>query len=671
MDQEVDEELQRELEEDLKKRQRIKDYAEQVEQRYQKREISASMEEAIAQLQAEVASDYHIDADGFDLREFLKGNDDLLDSYLKYIGGKVGKEASGGVMVQCPFPDHDDRTPSANINVEKMVGYCYACAAPFDLFDLAGIAYHMNPRSEEFPELMYQVGQDLGFEMANLGGRPVVKLQNGELLGVPTQSTIVVKEEEIEFDEQRRRGFEWGIPWWTEEGQLFPAGSFMDVWINAHRESRQRIAVEFVVATGMIALAQIAGPNTRVTTGRPTHAALPIVLMGATGTGKTNAVRELEKLLAKVNPFDYDNGDFSRGTKWLESPGSGQKIVIELDRRSHVPAGVSVDEEEGIRSVIYYDEFEALTSMALQPGSQIKAQLMSAMTGDTPKYTSIAQGSLSADNSLVTVLTTSQPNALKRFMNSHDQDSGWVNRWLFFTGERVERHDDGDFAVELEESVGLLKDLMGFWSMRPFNDIEFTEAAHREYTQFLKKEIDPLTDAAEDDPWDDEGNTRPELARMAHHLKRLALVLAINEKTLTIDRSTMIRAIALARQYFMHSIRRTADKIEENEWTRVHEAVLMAASQQLEVTRRELKDAGEDYSRAAIRDHLILHKKATIGVLVNRSRTLRRANQGDKQRMVGLFEAMAKTGELQKELGVGGAHFYFITPTGHKALEGL
>lgn len=30
-------------------------------------------------------------------------------------------------LVHCPHPDHDDRTPSASINVDKKVWYCYSC----------------------------------------------------------------------------------------------------------------------------------------------------------------------------------------------------------------------------------------------------------------------------------------------------------------------------------------------------------------------------------------------------------------------------------------------------------------------------------------------------------------------------------------------------------------
>lgn len=50
----------------------------------------------------------------------------------------------------CPFPNHNDSTPSFHINVEKQLGYCYGCHRGGDVIEIA--RWFLNTSS--FPETL-------------------------------------------------------------------------------------------------------------------------------------------------------------------------------------------------------------------------------------------------------------------------------------------------------------------------------------------------------------------------------------------------------------------------------------------------------------------------------------------------------------------------------------
>lgn len=55
-----------------------------------------------------------------------KSDIDMLAIYEKATG-KQGKHTPGGFIAQCPFPDHQDRTPSFVMYQDDQSYYCFGC----------------------------------------------------------------------------------------------------------------------------------------------------------------------------------------------------------------------------------------------------------------------------------------------------------------------------------------------------------------------------------------------------------------------------------------------------------------------------------------------------------------------------------------------------------------
>lgn len=77
----------------------------------------------------------------------------------------VASEIGDELIVRCPDPDHDDRNPSAAINVVKGLWTCYACGAGGDTATLLGGGVSLEPSTDD-------VVASLKREVAALDAKP-------------------------------------------------------------------------------------------------------------------------------------------------------------------------------------------------------------------------------------------------------------------------------------------------------------------------------------------------------------------------------------------------------------------------------------------------------------------------------------------------------------------
>lgn len=71
---------------------------------------------------------------------------------------------SSGATINCPFPDHDDRTPSCRIHAEAGWGtwYCHGCHRGGDVYAFAQHLWGVpRARGEDFKELKREVARAL------------------------------------------------------------------------------------------------------------------------------------------------------------------------------------------------------------------------------------------------------------------------------------------------------------------------------------------------------------------------------------------------------------------------------------------------------------------------------------------------------------------------------
>ena len=69
-----------------------------------------------------------------------------LDLFLQQsLGCKLIKRSNGSYVTNCPFPNHDDKTPSFKVNVAKSYGYCFGCQRGGDVIEIA--RWYLNTSS--------------------------------------------------------------------------------------------------------------------------------------------------------------------------------------------------------------------------------------------------------------------------------------------------------------------------------------------------------------------------------------------------------------------------------------------------------------------------------------------------------------------------------------------
>ena len=72
---------------------------------------------------------------------------------------RVGKEWAA----RCPLPDHEDRSPSFTVNLEKNVFFCHGCLRGGDVVELARLAwgYHQRDAHIAAADLLHEFGHEI------------------------------------------------------------------------------------------------------------------------------------------------------------------------------------------------------------------------------------------------------------------------------------------------------------------------------------------------------------------------------------------------------------------------------------------------------------------------------------------------------------------------------
>jgi DNA primase len=59
-----------------------------------------------------------------------------LTELLDQLDVRHNPDRMGEQSIRCPFPDHDDRTASARLNLDKGLVYCHGCGSTGDVIGL-------------------------------------------------------------------------------------------------------------------------------------------------------------------------------------------------------------------------------------------------------------------------------------------------------------------------------------------------------------------------------------------------------------------------------------------------------------------------------------------------------------------------------------------------------
>jgi CHC2 zinc finger len=91
-------------------------------------------------------------------------DDDVLKSIAPaiYVEALTPGEFSAHGWTCCPFPDHDDQTPSFRAYPDPDEGwYCYGCNRGGTIYDFAGALWGLSTRGSAFIELRRRLADEL------------------------------------------------------------------------------------------------------------------------------------------------------------------------------------------------------------------------------------------------------------------------------------------------------------------------------------------------------------------------------------------------------------------------------------------------------------------------------------------------------------------------------
>jgi hypothetical protein len=188
-----------------------------------------------------------------------------------------------------------------------------------------------------------------------------------------------------------------------------------------------------------------------------------------------------------------------------------------------------------VRGLLKIEELSSISARANRSGSALKPTLMDLYDG-VPVLDSRSRGfgHTRAERPFCTAVTTTQPAAVKSILASEDAVSGFANRWVFVMGAPKPLVPIGRGPLDIDRAV---QPLLGVRAWSAFGrTIRLDDDAIETWSDFFRERIEPAKLS---------NDTSPLLARVDLTLKKLMLLFALNEKSITVTRSIVERVITL------------------------------------------------------------------------------------------------------------------------------
>lgn len=506
------------------------------------------------------------------------------------------RTSSQSVLIRCPNPEHPDRNPSANCDLEKGLFHCFSCDASGDKYTLAALHHGFGrdyQNGKNFVDLKKQVAVDLGYTITETGGQTVltpphlmppqpapqpvsfetnepeyittdsglINPATGELIEPqqqtqppqqiqPAQAPEPTSFADIELDEEPTSRAKPQLDW-------LPAGknrSFIDRYMSC--ATKKGYPDSFGFAGALMCLGFVGNRNVKLQNKDPLHSGLGILTIAGTGAGKSRAMRDALNILGEVMPWRgaemamLTGGHIVEGTgvKSIPGAGSGENIIKQFDDTLSVPIGTNADgstryEEKHypVNGAISFEELSQLVSKAASTGSTLRMRIMNFLDGANHiASSSNTAGSFEANRPFAFVYTSVQPKMVSKLITENDDHSGFVNRFAIFTGD-AKPYDPWDFTpVPMDEAEAALKELKDFWDGQGEVLVTYTSAGADAQGHYYNDVIAPLKDKG--------GLT----GRLDVLFWKLILLLCINECSLQATEDIVNKAIHLHR-YFIET----------------------------------------------------------------------------------------------------------------------
>lgn len=327
-----------------------------------------------------------------------------------------------------------------------------------------------------------------------------------------------------EGDDTGDSGFE-GIKLnWHE---ITPESTFLSKYMNL--TTKDWPAEEYHYFSGLAALSVAVGHDVTLFDSTPVRANFNVCLLGPSGDGKSIAQGYMTDLVDRALPHDF-NDPFSKGVKRVSNPASAEYLVKEFVKNIEDPGNPKkILGTMPVRGVVDFAELATLMKRANAQGSTLTQFLIQFFDGrESVRTGSITNGSDVAKSPFATVVSTTQPRALREILTQEHIDNGFINRWVFATGQSRERPPIGAEVLDIDPLVPALKDVFGWagqlgGSGKPFV-LPYSPAARDATVDFVRSVIYPAM----------QRDSTGLIARLDLYFKKLVLLHTINMQQLAV-----------------------------------------------------------------------------------------------------------------------------------------
>jgi energy-coupling factor transporter ATP-binding protein EcfA2 len=442
---------------------------------------------------------------------------DIVDAYNRWCGKSIPKIATGqreGIKISCPVPDHPDRDPSAWINLDKNTWYCGRCSVGGDVYDIAAYSFGFPvpdyKKGATFHKLRQQMAESYGYTFIKPPG-----MTSPVLVPPPvdepeeTSAEVIPLVEEDEYEDIIFPTFDWH--------EIVQPQTFLDRYMQqTHIDD---VPEEYHFWNALVALGLALGKEVNLYDRVPVYGNLFVCLLGNTGDGKSRSFSHMRRLLKEALPHKWDD-PASKGAHVIGSPASAEVLIHNFSKPVLDPTNPKIISYYApVRGLVEFNELSALTSRTSRLGNALKPALMEFYDmAPSVMTSSMTGGKKQADEPFASVFTTTQPLALKDLMRRSDVDSGFLNRWVFASGQQKQRVVIGGTVIDVKPAVKPLQDVHGWAGFG--KQISWSKEAADKFTEYVTDTVFPIQ----------KNDTTGFLTRIDLTLKKLVLLLTANVK---------------------------------------------------------------------------------------------------------------------------------------------
>lgn len=429
-------------------------------------------------------------------------NIDILDAYRRWIGKMNPNPGSKreSIMISCPRPEHPDKNPSAWVNLDKQLWHCAACDVGGDIYDLAAIKFgaHDYKSGKNFHDLRKLMAEDYGFRVSESAGGVVsltkVDIEPDEpaptpaptpppaLKSVPTSppkpapvaeesesATVSIRADLTVVDDEEDEPIELPILDWRK---IVPADTFLDIWMQ--QTTQDDATEEYHFWNGMLALGAAIGRRVTMTDQITVKGNLFLCILGKSGSGKSKSMTHLKNLISQAFPY---NPSGATGVNFISAPASAESLIdifAQSDPNPVDPKAPGLPLR--VKGIVDYNELSSLVSRGQRTGNVLMPTLMEFYdAGMSVSTTSRGSGKMVAHEPFCSTVTTTQIKSIKKLVTAADVDSGWLNRWLFVSGQPKNRVAISFLTVDVTPAVRPIQDVAGWAGVE--RNVFFTKEA--------------------------------------------------------------------------------------------------------------------------------------------------------------------------------------------------